>query len=72
MHKYKSDIINEEDLRINVSTRTKEGIVVSRIVEVEYTPLKLLVSAEDSSQLEAYKKAIKLIEERVLNVAKNL
>jgi len=61
MEKYKSSYIKEEDLKVHVSSRTL-GKFKTRIVEIEHIPTKTLVSAENESQLQAYKLAMKLLE----------
>ena len=66
MEKYKSEFIKEEDLKIYTSQRTKDGEVISRIVEVQHIPTGFYASAEDKTQLVAYKKAIKILENRVI------
>ena len=65
MKKYKSSFIKEKDLRVYTSQRSKDGEVISRIVEIQHMPTKFYASAEHKSQLVAYEKAVKILEDEI-------
>jgi len=67
MEKYKSDIIDENDLMITTNNRWEEDTHL-RIVEVKYIPTGAIVSVEDKSQLRAYKRAIEKLEQSLLGI----
>ena len=69
--KYKSEFIEEKDLKINVWARTI-GNFKTRIVEIEHTPTGFIVKAENESQLQAYELAIKMLENKIISVFMNL
>lgn len=64
MEKYKSSFIKEKDLEVHVSTRTL-GTFITKIVEIEHTPTKIYVSAENDREEIAYKLAVIMIEDKV-------
>jgi len=67
MEKYKSDLINEEDIRIYTDKReTKNGTL--QIVTIKHLLSEIVASYEDKSQLIAYNEAIKLLEDTVQNI----
>lgn len=61
MEKYKSDLIREEHLIVNVDKR-EIGDEIIRIVTIKHILSGFVVSVEDKSQLKAYNEAIKLLE----------
>ena len=71
MDKYKSNFIKEDDIRVYTSYRyIEDDINKMRIVEIEHIPTGAIVSSEDRVQLQAYKQAMGLLEQRLLTNSK--
>lgn len=66
MEKYKSNFIKEEDIKVNVWSRTL-GKFKTRIVEIEHIPTRFHAKAENVSQLQAYELAMKLLEDKIID-----
>ena len=62
--KYKSSFIKDEDISVSVSKRY-EGDTRIEIVEIKHLPSGFKASAEDTVQINAYNKALKLLEDEI-------
>lgn len=61
VEKHKSSFIKEEDMSVSVNKRF-EG---DTRIEIKHLPSGFKVSAEDTVQINAYNKALKLLEDKI-------